>query len=84
MYGVEDVLGFKRLVGSVRRRLLFQPRDHVTDQTLDLRERIVAVRGLGVHRGSNTRCELRQLDRLAFGWISDLPDSLELGQTSAR
>ena len=31
------------LVGSARGRLLFQPRDHLTNQTLDLRERIVAV-----------------------------------------
>ena len=46
-------------------------------------ERIVTVRGLGVHRGSNTRCELRQIERmLAFGKLSSLPG--ELGQTSAQ
>ena len=32
-----------RLVGSALGRLPFQPRDHLTNQTLDLRERIVAV-----------------------------------------
>ena len=44
---------------GVRRRLLFQPRDHLTDQTLDLGERIVTVKALGV-----TRCELRQIGRM--------------------
>ena len=52
------------LVGSVRRRLVFQPRDHLADQSLHLGKRIVAIWRLGVHRGSNTRCELRQLDRI--------------------
>ena len=50
MYRVENVLGFKRLVGSICGRFLFQPLDHVTDQTLDLHEKIVAVRDLVVHR----------------------------------
>ena len=44
-------------------------------ETLDFRERIVTVRGLGMHRSNNVRCELRQIEHmLAFG------KCLELGQ----
>ena len=43
----------------------------------------ISGRGLSVHRGSNTRCKLRQLERmLALRKFSDLPDSPEFGQTS--